>query len=314
MVNSNKQYFESIASFGQSIEEGINVESPDLEQPFYPTKKDEDQPDGESAPHELDDELVREILIDHLQKEGLKDSVDQMKKEGPSSGTHSNLLEESLLKFKSYQEQFNELKEIVEDLKNKKTESALRWANQNQRQLQANNGSNFIFLLHQVNYRQMLQKAVDIHFELNYKHLCSSPQDINDDEGDESPVKTEQVNGGSKKGPLMQSSLIDDEDPNQNQIDSGKDKDDGIKTQTYQHGDYDATCLQILNYITVNLSHILTGKTAPGQIPSLGASTPQDALALQEEQNKIQKMMGALIFIPKYSEQRLKNSNLKTKS
>ena len=29
----------------------------------------------------------------------------------------------------------------------------------------------------------MLQKAVDIHFELNYKHLCSSPQDINDDEG-----------------------------------------------------------------------------------------------------------------------------------
>ena len=118
---------------------------------------------------------MREILIDHMQKEGLKDSVEQIKKEGPPSSAHSNLLEESLQKFKSYQEQFNELKEIVEDLKNKKTDSALRWASQNQRQLQANNGSNFIFLLHQVNYRQMLQKAVDIHFNLNYRHLCTSP-------------------------------------------------------------------------------------------------------------------------------------------
>jgi len=32
-------------------------------------------------------------------------------------------------------------------------------------------------MLHQVNYRTMLQKAVDIHFDLNYRHLCSSVDD-----------------------------------------------------------------------------------------------------------------------------------------
>lgn len=45
---------------------------------------------------ELDDQVVREILIDHLQKEGMKESVESMKKEGPSGRQPSNQLEESL--------------------------------------------------------------------------------------------------------------------------------------------------------------------------------------------------------------------------
>lgn len=101
----------------------------------------------------------------------------------------------------------------MEDLKNKKTDSALRWANQNQRQLQANNGSNFIFMLHQVNYRSMLQKAVDIHFYLNYKHLCPQLSEPNDGAGEAqggSPTKAKEPSKDKPPQEELKSSLIDD--------------------------------------------------------------------------------------------------------
>ena len=47
-------------------------------------------------------------------------------------------------------------------------------------------------MLHQVNYRTMLQKAVDIHFDLNYRHLCNSPTEIKDKD-DGSPAKNEEI-------------------------------------------------------------------------------------------------------------------------
>ena len=52
----------------------------------------------------------------------------------------------------------------------------------------------------------MLQKAVDIHFDLNYKHLCTSPNQINDDDDeDESPFKPE------KKEEVMEPSSLAEE-------------------------------------------------------------------------------------------------------
>ena len=87
VVNSNKQYFESIASFGQAIEDGVTVETPDLEQPFYPVKSEEESADAgllASTGHDLDADVVQEILLDHLQKEGMKETVEAMKKESSS--------------------------------------------------------------------------------------------------------------------------------------------------------------------------------------------------------------------------------------
>lgn len=158
-------------------------------------------------------------------------------------------MEESQQKFKSYQDQFNELNEITSDLKERKTDSALRWATQNQRQLQSHNGQPFIFMLHQVNYRTMLQKAVDIHFDLNYKHLCASEdEDSAKGNGKATDGKAPESN---KKDEGLQSSLIDEtmqkEDSNCNQIDSAMNHDE--KKKEYSPRDYDAACVQILNYI-----------------------------------------------------------------
>jgi len=42
------------------------------------------------------------------------------------------------------------------------------------KQITAIGGQNFVFNIHQAKYRLMLHKAVEIHFEMNYKRLCSS--------------------------------------------------------------------------------------------------------------------------------------------
>lgn len=94
-------------------------------------------------------------------------------------------------------------------------------------------------MLHQVNYRSMLQKAVDIHFELNYKHLCNSPTQINDDEGGDSPIKNEEKESKDNQQEVLQSSLAEDTD--KNQIDSSGKKED--KKPEYVPRDYDAACV-----------------------------------------------------------------------
>lgn len=71
------------------MEEGITVETPDIEDPFYPAKNDEEQADassllGNNVNYELNPDVVQEILLDHLQKEGMKETVESMKKESSS--------------------------------------------------------------------------------------------------------------------------------------------------------------------------------------------------------------------------------------
>ena len=82
----------------------------------------------------------------------------------------------------SYQDEFEALNEMIKDLSNHSTESTLRWANQNLKQITAIGGQNFVFNIHQAKFRQMLHKAVDIHFDMNYKRLCAN-QNV-DMEGD----------------------------------------------------------------------------------------------------------------------------------
>ena len=80
VVNSNKQYFESVAEFGQAIQEGIKIESKDLDDPFYNDREEDDSEDQKPVTH-LDQKIVRDIVMDHLQKEGLKETFDSMRKE-----------------------------------------------------------------------------------------------------------------------------------------------------------------------------------------------------------------------------------------
>lgn len=54
----------------------------------------------------------------------------------------------------------------------------------------------------------MLQKAVDIHFDLNYRHLCTSTDEKS---GKKDEAKDDKVdNGNVKKEEVMQSSLVDE--------------------------------------------------------------------------------------------------------
>ena len=69
------------------MEDGVTVQTQDLEDPFYPTRTDEEQADGSllgNANFELNPDVVQEILLDHLQKEGMKETVESMKKESSS--------------------------------------------------------------------------------------------------------------------------------------------------------------------------------------------------------------------------------------
>ena len=76
-------------------------------------------------------------------------------------------------------DQINLLNEVISDLKKSKTESALSWVNSNFKAINLiNGGANFIFKLHQANLRKLLHKSVDIHFEINYKHLCDTESNI----------------------------------------------------------------------------------------------------------------------------------------
>lgn len=68
------------------------------------------------------------------------------------------------------------LSEIIGDLGKGNTESALSWSSQNSISIQENNGTHFVFKLHKTNLLKLFHKAVNIHFELNYKHLSNKAQ------------------------------------------------------------------------------------------------------------------------------------------
>ena len=74
----------------------------------------------------------------------------------------------------------------------------------------------------------MLQRAVDIHFELNYRHLCAGS-----DEQDQSKSKSPQAT--IQTPPAPKSSLVDDEmtgnqeESSANQIDSTMKNEDASK-------------------------------------------------------------------------------------
>ena len=53
----------------------------------------------------------------------------------------------------------------------------------------------------------MLQKAVDIHFDLNYRHLCTSTDDKS---SKKELAKDEKGDTTIKKEEVLQSSLIDE--------------------------------------------------------------------------------------------------------
>lgn len=77
----------------------------------------------------------------------------------------------------------------------------------------------------------MLHKAVDIHFDMNYKRLCAN-QNVDMDRPDEESMDAED-----------------------NQINS--------KSTEYNQSDYDAICIQILNYVQVNLLQFFTQANKP---------------------------------------------------
>ena len=84
----------------------------------------------------------------------------------------------------------------------------------------------------------MLQRAVDIHFELNYKHLCSSPASPpgEDDQAETSPIKDEETNE------VMVSSLANEfnkPDDDKNQILSST----KANKKEYVPKDYDDACV-----------------------------------------------------------------------
>jgi hypothetical protein len=74
----------------------------------------------------------------------------------------------------------------VKDLQNEQTESAFKWASQNCTTIDQQDGKSFLFNLHRANYRKLLNKAVDIHFHINYKDKVS---ESNIDAGLSSPPK-----------------------------------------------------------------------------------------------------------------------------
>lgn len=147
LVNSNKAYFEHISTFGDQIKDRIEVKFPEIEDKFV-----EDV--------ELDKAVVDQAIITHLYREGHKDSASIFVKESEGQQDGANT--------QSFQDEFEALNEIIKDLNNHTTESALRWAFQNLKQITTIGGQNFVFKIHQANYRQMLHKAVQIHFEMNY--------------------------------------------------------------------------------------------------------------------------------------------------
>ena len=89
----------------------------------------------------------------------------------------------------------------------------------------------------------MLHKAVHIHFEMNYRRLC---------ENEKTQEEKDQPEG---------SSLIVEE----KQINS--------TATEYTQSDYDAMCIQILNYVQVNLLQFFNQPNKTNQAPT-GASDP----------------------------------------
>ena len=74
-----------------------------------------------------------------------------------------------------------EFKFHQENIRSKKRNNDLQKARRVKGRSNQKNGSNLTFKLHQFNMRQMLQKAVDIHFKVNYQEICS-PQLKEDEE------------------------------------------------------------------------------------------------------------------------------------
>ena len=58
----------------------------------------------------------------------------------------------------------------------------------------------------------MLQKAVDIHFDLNYRHLCTSVAESSGvgSSSNKDTSKDDKAESSNKKAEVMQSSLIDE--------------------------------------------------------------------------------------------------------
>ena len=61
------------------------------------------------------------------------------------------------------------LETLRKELSERKTGEVLKWATQNKDKTQLFQSSKFILSIHEVNFRQLLNKAVDIHFNHNYR-------------------------------------------------------------------------------------------------------------------------------------------------
>lgn len=71
------------------------------------------------------------------------------------------------------------MEEISKQLEERKTEAALRWARDHK--FEISKESNLLFLLHQINMREMLAKAVNIQYAIKYSHL-EDDQEMGKDE------------------------------------------------------------------------------------------------------------------------------------
>lgn len=119
---------------------------------------------------ELDTIVVDEIVRDHLRKQGYKDTLAAMASE--QTGLPVDTV-------KTQVDLFEQLDEIMKQLAECKTETALCWAKDHK--FEVGKESDILFLLHQINMRDMLAKAVDLLYNIKYQHQ-EEDQEMPEDE------------------------------------------------------------------------------------------------------------------------------------
>lgn len=165
-VQGNKQYFNHLNDFGNKMTDEnsaqrIDVKYSDINKNFY---KDVD----------LEEKLMQKLIHQHLKREGFSQSLKTYISESSTSAS------EKVNPVQSVNDQIGRLDEIIQDLNDENTESALFWVDKNMMAINKHGGNSFIFKLHQANLLKLFQKAVDIHFELNYLHICENKPETKD--------------------------------------------------------------------------------------------------------------------------------------
>ena len=133
----NRAYFEPLNNFEVAVDNKLK-KSCDFSNPFY-----------ESV--DLDEAAVSAIVKDHMQKQGYKETLAAM------ASDQTGIPADSI---KTQVDLFEQLEDISKQLDEHKTEAALRWSKDHK--FEISKESNLLFLLHQINMREMLAKAVDI--------------------------------------------------------------------------------------------------------------------------------------------------------